>query len=464
MTSNNSNRQRHEKKVRPSLTAPSPQFAGINAGFENKLKRRFALVTAYCGTSYNAVEGEIMIALQKAGLVKPSNTHPKQLGWNRSSRTDRGVHAIKMVVSMKLEMDGDTVNRDPAGLELSERINAHLPDDVRIAAALKVPRPFDGRRACVQRTYKYLLPARYIRESNLTLPELEQTMNYFLGTHTFHNFCGKRTPTLESMQRARDTRSPSDVHIYEEGANDESSDSVVTRREYKPNMSREEERDSFVGEKTWVRTIREFSVAGPVEVSGGEWYVFTITSNSFLYSMIRKIMTCIIAVLKGIVPPLYPKVALDSPFHFAIPLAPGEFLYLSDNVFSLSKDSGALLPYVNVGLHLDYTREQRDIYETQVRPVLEKLREKAPAGTVEGRTEAFERDVLLPHIASLDRDGDLFRSFDRDALWYCKNGDWEELLPLYYDFEPKYESIVKRREEMKKMKQKMKEESSSEGS
>lgn len=66
----------------------------------------------------------------------------------RAARTDRGVSAVGQVVSLKLILQPDIV----------ERINSHLPDQIRILGYRRVTVSFDARRYCDKRRYEYILP------------------------------------------------------------------------------------------------------------------------------------------------------------------------------------------------------------------------------------------------------------------------------------------------------------------
>jgi len=88
---------------------------------KDKKKRRVAMVMGYVGTKYyglQKVEGQpegappvvtIEATLEKAlfdaGYIKESNFGDlDKIGWARCSRTDKGVHAARNVVSAKIEL------------------------------------------------------------------------------------------------------------------------------------------------------------------------------------------------------------------------------------------------------------------------------------------------------------------------------------------------------------------------
>ena len=99
--------------------------------------------------------------------VKTSNYRSRALArlkWSRSSRTDKGVSSLATVVSLRLELDPAVWDADQGGdyeaKALCAKINARLPETVRVFGVYSTPKSFQARRACVRRTYDYLLPAR----------------------------------------------------------------------------------------------------------------------------------------------------------------------------------------------------------------------------------------------------------------------------------------------------------------
>jgi tRNA pseudouridine38-40 synthase len=61
----------------------------------------------------------------KVGWIADHNfEHSNKVGWNRNSRTDRGVHSLSTIVSAKLEIqDLD---------ESMDQINKVLPKDIQV--------------------------------------------------------------------------------------------------------------------------------------------------------------------------------------------------------------------------------------------------------------------------------------------------------------------------------------------
>mmetsp|Transcript_15642 Transcript_15642/g.26113 ORF Transcript_15642/g.26113 Transcript_15642/m.26113 type:complete len:887 (+) Transcript_15642:105-2765(+) len=157
---------------------------------EARVKRKVALVVSYVGSNYYGlqldptsdlpfVETELKRALVEVGAILPSNSATlSRIYWSRSSRTDKGVHAARVVIGAKLEIPPSWLTPDPdmdtestAGVirikPMVEALNSRLPPDIRVFSCVKMHNNFSARRACTWREYEYLLPARV-----LTLPAL----------------------------------------------------------------------------------------------------------------------------------------------------------------------------------------------------------------------------------------------------------------------------------------------------
>eukprot|EP00633_Aureoumbra_lagunensis_P014467 CAMPEP_0197350720 /NCGR_PEP_ID=MMETSP0893-20130614/26433_1 /TAXON_ID=44058 ORGANISM="Aureoumbra lagunensis, Strain CCMP1510" /NCGR_SAMPLE_ID=MMETSP0893 /ASSEMBLY_ACC=CAM_ASM_000539 /LENGTH=430 /DNA_ID=CAMNT_0042863597 /DNA_START=298 /DNA_END=1590 /DNA_ORIENTATION=- len=99
------------------------------------------------------VEGEMQAALRRAGVVAQENIDDlKKVGWTRAARTDKGVSAARHVVTVKLELEDDDIEK------AITQINAELPQDIRVFDAVRVTKGFDAKRSCDRRRYVYMLP------------------------------------------------------------------------------------------------------------------------------------------------------------------------------------------------------------------------------------------------------------------------------------------------------------------
>ncbi|EWM23644.1 trna pseudouridine synthase mitochondrial [Nannochloropsis gaditana] len=77
-------------------------------------KKKVAMIIGYCGTDFQGmqmnpgaitIEAELEKAMYEAGCIKEANFGSLQkIGWSRSGRTDKGVHAAAQVVGCKLHV------------------------------------------------------------------------------------------------------------------------------------------------------------------------------------------------------------------------------------------------------------------------------------------------------------------------------------------------------------------------
>lgn len=120
-----------------------------------------ALILSYDGTAYHGWQ------VQKNGAsIQQTLTEAvdKLLGCQTYvsgvGRTDAGVHARRYVANFKADC---TIPLDRLPLAL----NAQLPDDIAVSAAVQVPEDFDARFSCTKKEYAY-----YVYPSRLPDPFL----------------------------------------------------------------------------------------------------------------------------------------------------------------------------------------------------------------------------------------------------------------------------------------------------
>lgn len=172
----------------------------------------FAFVMSYVGTNYfgsqfvpntperPTVESHLMEALFKVGLISPSNyLLVNKLYWRRSSRTDKGVHACRMLVSSHVDVKRTLLDMPSEEISqfLCNSINSHLPSDIQVNSCHRVTFNFNSRRKVNWREYEYLLPVEFLSESsgNMSpsdvdniLEKLNNITSLFEGSNSFHNF------------------------------------------------------------------------------------------------------------------------------------------------------------------------------------------------------------------------------------------------------------------------------------
>ncbi|KAI9310663.1 pseudouridine synthase [Dichotomocladium elegans] len=210
-------------------------------------KRKVALMIGFNGTGYQgmqynpairSIEQTLFEALCKAGAVSIDNSSdPKKVQLVRAARTDKGVHAVGNLVSLKMVIED--------GPAIVDKINSHLPDQIRLWGFTRVTGGFHAKKACDAREYEYWLPSFclmpqpaffqdllskkrrsesdiYLREADVyvgnSLPEqlaarhafrispqtldiFKKIMELYKGTHNFHNYTIGKNPMDPSAKR-----------------------------------------------------------------------------------------------------------------------------------------------------------------------------------------------------------------------------------------------------------------------
>lgn len=130
------------------------------AAEERRPKRKVAVLIGYAGTGYHGIqinhkektiEGDIFAAFVAAGAISKVNADdPKKSSLVRCARTDKGVHAAGNVLSLKLIVEDE---------DIVDKINSHLPDQIRIWGIQRTSNAFSCYQACDSRWYEYLMPS-----------------------------------------------------------------------------------------------------------------------------------------------------------------------------------------------------------------------------------------------------------------------------------------------------------------
>ncbi|GET89403.1 pseudouridylate synthase-like protein [Leishmania tarentolae] len=107
----------------------------------------------------HTVEGVLIQALKDTGIItdvvrgRPAGDHHH---FARSCRTDRGVHAIRNMVSLFVPREAFEKMGQAEGI--CEKLNRQLPATVRVANVLQLSNNFIPRHCCNRRVYRYMLP------------------------------------------------------------------------------------------------------------------------------------------------------------------------------------------------------------------------------------------------------------------------------------------------------------------
>ncbi|XP_054852449.1 pseudouridylate synthase 1 homolog isoform X2 [Eublepharis macularius] len=179
-------------------------------------KRKIVLLMAYSGKGYHGmqrnvgnsqfktIEDDLVSALIRSGCIPEDHGEDmKKMSFQRCARTDKGVSAAGQIVSLKVRLIEDIV----------QKINDHLPSHIRILGLKRVTGGFNSKNKCDARTYSYMLPtfafAHKDRDpqdetyclSPETLEVVSRLLACYKGTHNFHNFTSQKGPKDPSAKR-----------------------------------------------------------------------------------------------------------------------------------------------------------------------------------------------------------------------------------------------------------------------
>jgi len=288
----------------------------------NKLKKRkVALYVGYYGKAYqgmqrnpgaHTIEDVLEKALNKAGGISDDNFGDMtKVSWMRAARTDKGVSAACNVVSLKMVLE-------PEGV--LDRINEHLPEDIRAFGFVRVTGGFCSRKMCDRRRYGYVLPLWALDPS--------------------HSVEGNK------RQKASAGSAPSGAAAGE--SERASKDELVSRfSAILQQFQGTHNFHSYTKGKEWSEPqAKRFIIRWRLETFelNGETYVkCEVLGQSFLYHQIRKMIGMALAISRNVAPEECLQIALNSRKKFNVPLAPEFPLYLEECVFnSYNKKHGHL--------------------------------------------------------------------------------------------------------------------------
>ena len=294
------------------------------------VKRRVLLGLGYVGSGYSGntyhwdnpcistVEEELLGSLKKSNLVAIDNISrrdvQKQLGWSRTSRTDKGVHASLTFASLKIRVPSDDYFCHTSGYLSSNvvnELNHRLPNDIKIFSCVRVRRKFCARRNCSSRSYKYFVPAQLFAPSfdieqagDSVISKFDAALKQFEGTHHFHNYTSNKASY--------------DYVGYSRSSGAENA---------KPQMNIIKDTPEMIG--TIYKCKRSPHV---IQIGEQQFFEVNIVGKGFIYNQIRKIIGTAVASAMRRMSEEYIRLTL-SPLAMYTPLAPPEGLVLTSCSF-----------------------------------------------------------------------------------------------------------------------------------
>ena len=385
-------------------TTPSTTAAGTT-----RVKRKMALVVGYVGSDYYGlqmdpkstlatIERELERSLKSIGTILPTNSLSK-IGFSRSSRTDKGVHAARIVLSGKLEVDESAlVGRELRAPTLVSELNAELPADIRCFSVCKINQGFRARESCHFREYEFLLPLKLLTgpssfasvdspkwcelpsTAEAAMDSLNAVFAKMVGTRSFHNF-HKLSPKNLRPKGYNNKEEQEEEEEEEEEEEDEEEVVVAAavqeeRVESADVVGSTDGAARFVSSNfaPWVMrhrdmapktkcTIYSFRAEGVSTVNGVEMVVCRVRGQAFLLHQIRLMIGSAILVARGILPKMAIDLAFLAPHHINFPMAPAEGLVLVNSGFARNANGMTVSLSGVVGSDADYVLMERLEFE-----------------------------------------------------------------------------------------------------
>jgi len=326
-----------------------------------------------------SVEAVVRDALVAGEFLLPSNADEleRKANWSRSSRTDRGVHALRLVISARLLVRLEDLNEKGHCPPMVQALNELLPEDVRCFGAVQGVKSFDAKKACSWREYEYLLPSEILRSSaedttEHMLERLQRQLRRFEGCHSFHNFARLKQSdlawkeTLAQRERGRGKKRKATANETAPGSPDEpipSAGEEETTRIQSASVPPDNGKKHIAGSQAasvgdvataptpcWVEICARSATssgwrerpAGVMKHAQGTIFMctadlvpstdlvrITLRGQFFLYNQIRIMVGSAVAVCAGFLSDEMMDFALKLPVEMHMPLMPPDGLLLS---------------------------------------------------------------------------------------------------------------------------------------
>jgi tRNA pseudouridine38-40 synthase len=277
------------------------------------------------------IEQELHKAFAETGAVSKDNAfEPHKIDFMRAARTDKGVHALGQVVSLKM------IVSDP---DIKLKLNNALPDQIRIWDIVRTTNSFHAKNACNSRIYEYLLPTYVLQQpdpllyprsklaldSGLDVTAAVRDLSLLTPDQITDIYSTKELPkaTPEQVQDRRKYRiTPDKLQQLK---------TLLKTYQGTHNFHNYTIRKNF-SEASSKRYIMSFDCSEPFQRHGIEWVTLTIHGQSFMLHQIRKMVGfAVLCIRTNTSPDIIPETFRNIKIN--IPKAPALGLLLQQTVY-----------------------------------------------------------------------------------------------------------------------------------
>ena len=346
-------------------------------------KRKVALLLAYNGDGYSGlqinpdvetIEKTLEEAIYRAGGISEANhgvTTPtlQKVSWSRAGRTDKGVHAVGQIISLKMILEPES---------MLDRINEQLTGSgVQLLAYERVNNSFCAHTMCSAREYEYLLPERILAPSAAdAAPSVPTDAAASIAADAAVVAPNAAATAIPGAAAATVPLSPDGVSRLRK---------LLRKLEGTHSFHNFTDVKVTSADKTATRFMISFTTGEPLELAGVSYVPFRFHGQSFLLHQIRKMVGLVVATFRGDVPPDAIDVAFGPGRIAPIPMAPSCALVLRRCLYT---------PY-------ERKRNAEKFCD----------RNSVHFPAQDAAKEAFLTTSILPHIAKAEASGE----FDRFA-------------------------------------------------
>ena len=315
------------------------------------------------------VESELESAISRTGAVHELNAGDLQKhGWNRASRTDKGVHAFGQVVSLKMSLGDDS---DAQKNKFIEALSKELPRDIAVFDVLKVNKKFNSKISCTGRQYEYLIPT-FLFEPHPD--EWKKTADFFASDPTTSERSLLSGAHKSNLKLSPDSYPSSTIESYAEMRDPKYAVDEETRARFDRVLNK------FVGTHKFHNYTKEIGYNDPscnrfivsfksepaLTMDGMDLIRVTIEGQSFMLNQIRKMVSMALEVTRrGLDEDVIERSLMDE--HMEIPMAPGEGLALKACLYGPPPSSyKGLKPEIEISFDKGACSERANAFRTNV--------------------------------------------------------------------------------------------------